>query len=233
MATTTFFRPLLPFNSFKPRARAVHSPFVSVPRSSLPSSSSSSLQLCSLVLDDRRKSNGKLKKLFVIVSSAATTEPLTLLVTGAGGRTGSVSLSPLSLRLFSGVMSLCWNNMAGQIVYKKLEREVGWVCGERFSEDEREQGEDRWRGWGVHRRHPRSFSHCSAVQGIDALVILTSVVPQMKPGFDPSKGGRPEFYFDEGAYPEQVWLHYGLDFVILKSRCTNKKIPAKQYYILG
>jgi hypothetical protein len=26
----------------------------------------------------------------------------------------------------------------------------------------------------------------------------------MKPGFDPTKGGRPEFYFDEGAYPEQV-----------------------------
>ncbi|CAF1812396.1 unnamed protein product [Brassica oleracea var. botrytis] len=34
-----------------------------------------------------------------------------------------------------------------------------------------------------------------------------AVVPQMKPGFDPSKGGRPEFYFDEGAYPEQVdWI---------------------------
>ncbi|KAM0014032.1 hypothetical protein Hdeb2414_s0039g00735511 [Helianthus debilis subsp. tardiflorus] len=22
----------------------------------------------------------------------------------------------------------------------------------------------------------------------------------MKPGFDPTKGGRPEFYFEEGAY---------------------------------
>ncbi|KAF2602357.1 hypothetical protein F2Q70_00024902 [Brassica cretica] len=98
MATTTFFRPLLPSNSFKPRARAVHSPFVSVPRSSLPSSSSSSLQLCSLVLDDRRKSNGKLKKLFVIVSSAATTEPLTLLVTGAGGRTGQIVYKKLKER---------------------------------------------------------------------------------------------------------------------------------------
>ena len=43
-----------------------------------------------------------------------------------------------------------------------------------------------------------------AVQGIDALVILTSAVPKMKPGFDPSKGERPEFYFEEGAYPEQV-----------------------------
>lgn len=43
-----------------------------------------------------------------------------------------------------------------------------------------------------------------AVQGIDALVILTSAVPKMKPGFDPTKGGRPEFIFDDGQYPEQV-----------------------------
>lgn len=43
-----------------------------------------------------------------------------------------------------------------------------------------------------------------AIQGIDALIILTSGVPKMKPGFDPTKGGRPEFYFEDGAYPEQV-----------------------------
>lgn len=43
-----------------------------------------------------------------------------------------------------------------------------------------------------------------SVQGIDALIILTSAVPKMKPGFDPSKGERPEFYFEDGAYPEQV-----------------------------
>nr|CAD1822099.1 unnamed protein product [Ananas comosus var. bracteatus] len=30
-----------------------------------------------------------------------------------------------------------------------------------------------------------------AVQGIDALIILTSAVPKMKPDFDPSKGGSP------------------------------------------
>lgn len=45
-----------------------------------------------------------------------------------------------------------------------------------------------------------------AFQGIDALIILTSAVPKMKPGFDPSKGGRPEFYFEDGSYPEQVRL---------------------------
>ncbi|KAF4359205.1 hypothetical protein F8388_005314 [Cannabis sativa] len=38
-----------------------------------------------------------------------------------------------------------------------------------------------------------------AVTGIDALIILTSAVPKMKAG--------PEFFFDEGAYPEQVdWI---------------------------
>lgn len=46
-----------------------------------------------------------------------------------------------------------------------------------------------------------------AIQGIDALIILTSAVPKMKAGFDPSKGERPEFYFDDGAYPEQVNPH--------------------------
>ena len=45
-----------------------------------------------------------------------------------------------------------------------------------------------------------------AMQGIDALIILTSAVPRMKPGFDPTKGGRPEFYFEDGAYPEQVTI---------------------------
>ncbi|KAM0928065.1 hypothetical protein ACQ4PT_002251 [Festuca glaucescens] len=43
--------------------------------------------------------------------------------------------------------------------------------------------------------------------GVDALVILTSASPKMKPGFDPTKGGRPEFYYEDGAYPEQVdWI---------------------------
>lgn len=53
----------------------------------------------------------------------------------------------------------------------------------------------------------RSETLGPAFSGIDALIILTSSVPKMKPGFDPAKGGRPEFVFDEGGYPEQVdWL---------------------------
>lgn len=51
-------------------------------------------------------------------------------------------------------------------------------------------------------------SFLPAFQGIDSLIILTSAVPKMKPGFDPSKGERPEFYFEEGAFPEQVMQAY-------------------------
>jgi hypothetical protein len=35
-----------------------------------------------------------------------------------------------------------------------------------------------------------------AIEGIDASIILTSAVPKMKPGFDPRKGQRPEFYLN-------------------------------------
>ncbi|KAH7293793.1 hypothetical protein KP509_28G042600 [Ceratopteris richardii] len=46
-----------------------------------------------------------------------------------------------------------------------------------------------------------------AFSKIDALVIVTSAVPKVKPGFDPSKGGRPEYYFVKGGSPEEVdWL---------------------------
>lgn len=51
-------------------------------------------------------------------------------------------------------------------------------------------------------RDPGSIA--PAIEGINALIILTSAVPKMKPGFDPTKGERPEFYFEEGCYPEQV-----------------------------
>lgn len=43
--------------------------------------------------------------------------------------------------------------------------------------------------------------------GIDTLIILTGATPKMKPSLNPSMGHRPEFFFDEGAYPEQVdWM---------------------------
>ncbi|MEM1242804.1 MAG: NAD(P)H-binding protein, partial [Cyanobacteria bacterium P01_H01_bin.26] len=44
-----------------------------------------------------------------------------------------------------------------------------------------------------------------ALQGCDALVILTSAVPQMKT--PPQPGQRPEFTFAPGEMPEQIDYH--------------------------
>ncbi|XP_017440937.1 uncharacterized protein At5g02240 [Vigna angularis] len=112
----------------------------------------------------------------------ADLSPRTVLVTGSGGRTG-------------------------QIVYKKLkERPNLYVTRGLVRTEESKQkiggANDVFVG---DIRDAESIT--PAFQGIDALIILTSAVPQMKPGFDPTKGGRPEFYFDDGAYPEQVdWI---------------------------
>ncbi|KAJ8754052.1 hypothetical protein K2173_001950 [Erythroxylum novogranatense] len=106
----------------------------------------------------------------------------TVLVTGAGGRTGS-------------------------IVYKKLkERSDQYVArGLVRTQESKEKiggAEDVFVG---DIRDAESI--IPAVQGIDTLIILTSAVPKMKPGFDPSQGGRPEFYYEDGAFPEQVdWI---------------------------
>ncbi|KAJ4978946.1 hypothetical protein NE237_009726 [Protea cynaroides] len=123
------------------------------------------------------------RRLVVVAAAMADSLPRsTVLVTGAGGRTG-------------------------QIVYKKLkERADQYVAkGLVRTEESKEKigaGDDVFIG---DIRDAESI--IPAFQGIDALVILTSAVPKMKPGFDPSKGGRPEFYYEDGAYPEQVdWI---------------------------
>lgn len=68
-----------------------------------------------------------------------------------------------------------------------------------------------------------------AIQDIDALIILTSAVPKMKPGFDPSKGGRPEFYFEDGAYPEQVTQPFS--FFISKLYLVLHKLTFENHYL--
>ncbi|XP_073156601.1 uncharacterized protein At5g02240-like [Henckelia pumila] len=106
----------------------------------------------------------------------------TVLVTGAGGRTG-------------------------QIVYKKLKERTDQYVARGFvrtpdSKDKIGGGDDVYIG---DIRDVESI--VPALEGIDALIILTSAVPKMKPGFDPAKGGRPEFYFEDGTFPEQVdWI---------------------------
>ncbi|GER54375.1 ATP-dependent zinc metalloprotease FtsH [Striga asiatica] len=104
----------------------------------------------------------------------------TVLVTGAGGRTG-------------------------QIVYKKLKERSDQYTARGFvrTQESKEKigGEDDVYIGDIR----NSDTLVSPIQGIDALVILTSAVPKMKPGFDPTKGGRPEFYFEDGEFPEQLY----------------------------
>ncbi|KAL6619650.1 hypothetical protein ACP70R_034789 [Stipagrostis hirtigluma subsp. patula] len=129
--------------------------------------------------------------------------PLTVLVTGAGGRTG-------------------------QIVYKKLKERAGQFVGRGLVRTEESKGkigggDDVFIG---DIRDPASIA--SAIEGIDALIILTSAVPKMKPGFDPSKGERPEFYFEEGCFPEQV------DWIGQKNQIdAAKSIGVKQVVLVG
>ncbi|CAA3002669.1 Hypothetical predicted protein [Olea europaea subsp. europaea] len=113
-------------------------------------------------------------------------------------------LKPKTLRRFSVVAMADLNKSTvlvtgargrtGQIVYKKLkERRARKKIG---GADDVYVGNIR-----------TAESIAPAIQGIDALIILTSKVPKMKPGFDPAKGGRPKFYFEDGTYPEQVdWI---------------------------
>ncbi|CAM6128635.1 unnamed protein product [Calypogeia fissa] len=102
----------------------------------------------------------------------------TVLVTGAGGRTGSIAFQKLKA---SGNFSA-----RGFVHSDSSKTKIGG-------------GDDVFVGDIL---KPDSLT--TPISGIDALIILTSAVPKMKPGFDPSKGGRPEFYYEEGFYPEQV-----------------------------
>ncbi|XP_074578911.1 uncharacterized protein At5g02240-like [Curcuma longa] len=128
---------------------------------------------------------------------------LSVLVTGAGGRTG-------------------------QIVYKKLkERPEQFVARGlvRTAESKEKIGgaDDVFIG---DIRNVDSI--LPAVEGIDALIILTSAVPKMKPGFDPSKGEPPEFYFEDGLYPEQV------DWIGQKNQIdAAKAVGVKQIVLVG
>lgn len=94
--------------------------------------------------------------------------------------------------------------VAGQIAYKKLKERSGQYISRGLvrtpESKEKIGGEDDVYVGDIR----NSESIAAVIQGIDALIILTSAVPKMKPGFDPAKGGRPEFYFEDGAFPEQV-----------------------------
>ncbi|XVE61907.1 hypothetical protein DITRI_Ditri06bG0075900 [Diplodiscus trichospermus] len=147
------------------------------------------------------RNNKGFRRTTVVLASIADLS--TVLVTGAGGRTG-------------------------QIVYKKLkERSDQFIARGlvRTPESKEKIGgaDDVFVG------DIRDASNLvPAIQGIDALIILTSAVPRMKPGFDPTKGERPEFYFEDGAYPEQV------DWIGQKNQIdVAKEVGVKQIVLVG
>ncbi|KEH22902.1 putative NAD(P)-binding domain-containing protein [Medicago truncatula] len=184
MATTTRV-PFVSATTFFPNqchkyslvARTINLP---VSSTSLRLSSCYSTSLVSLALPRSFKRGGNRRS--VVVVAMAESSKSTVLVTGAGGRTG-------------------------QIVYKKLkERPNEYIARGLVRSEESKQkigaADDVFIG---DIRDTESLA--PAIQGIDALIILTSGVPLMKPGFDPTQGKRPEFYFEDGAYPEQVdWI---------------------------
>lgn len=138
-----------------------------------------------------------------VVLSMASPALQTVLVTGAGGRTGRTVYTKLKER-------------ADQFAAKGLVR----------SEESKAMiggADDIYVG---DITKPESLS--LAFTDIDALVIVTSAVPKMKPGFDPSKGGRPEFYFEDGGFPEQV------DWLGQKNQIdAAKAVRAKQIILVG
>nr|KJB36700.1 hypothetical protein B456_006G171900 [Gossypium raimondii] len=123
------------------------------------------------------RQNKGFRRTSVVVASMADLS--TVLVTGAAGRTGQIVYKKLKERSDQFVVR-------GFVRTPESKETIGGA-DDVFVGDIRD-----------------TTSLVPAMQGIDALIILTSAVPRMKPGFDPTKGGRPEFYFEDGAYPEQV-----------------------------
>ncbi|GMP50820.1 hypothetical protein CsSME_00017284 [Camellia sinensis var. sinensis] len=136
-------------------------------------------------------------------------KPCTVLVTGAGGRTG-------------------------QIVYKRLKERTDQYDTRGLVR--REESKEKIGGADdVFVGDVRDVeSIIPAIQGIDSLIILTSAAPKMKPGFDLGKGGRPEFYFEDGLYPEQVIvLFWHVLYYITWSICTAKAAGVKHIVLVG
>ncbi|PSS23768.1 Uncharacterized protein CEY00_Acc08591 [Actinidia chinensis var. chinensis] len=138
-----------------------------------------------------------------VVSAMTDSNRSIVLVTGAGGRTGQIVYRKLKERTDQYVAR-------GLVRTEESKEKIG-------AADDVIVGDIR-----------NAESVVPAIQGIDALIILTSAVPKMKPGFDPSKGGRPEFYFEDGAFPEQV------DWIGQKNQIDAAKVAGvKQVVLVG
>jgi uncharacterized protein YbjT (DUF2867 family) len=107
--------------------------------------------------------------------------PLQVLITGATGRTGSLVFEKLCN------MSATFNPRGFARSPQKAEERFGTTEGFYFGDV----------------KDPEILA--TALEGCDALVILTSAIPQMKA--PPQPGQRPEFTYPEGGWPEQVDYH--------------------------
>lgn len=124
-----------------------------------------------------------------------------VLVTGAGGRTGHIVYQKLKDRADRFVVR-------GLVRSEESKAKIGGANDVYIGDITQKE----------------SLTH--AVSGIDVLIILTSASPKMKPGFDPTKGGRPEFYYEDGSYPEQV------DWVGQKNQIDAAKEAGVKHIIL-
>ncbi|KAG0570933.1 hypothetical protein M758_6G190400 [Ceratodon purpureus] len=151
----------------------------SVDCGALSSSSSISRTAGLISLRFRNEQRCRERNVVMPVAMADAATPMTVLVTGAGGRTGKIVFAKLK-------------KASSQFVARGLVR---------TEEGKAALGGDDGLFVGDISK-PETLA--PAFEGIDALIILTSAVPKMKPGFDPTQGGRPEFYFVEGGSPEEV-----------------------------
>ena len=106
------------------------------------------------------------------------TNPLQVLVTGATGRTGALVVQKLQQR--PEQFTVKGFARSEQKAHDQFGTTAGFYIGDISS--------------------PADLQ--PALEGCDALVILTSAVPQMKA--PPEPGQRPEFFYPEGGTPEQV-----------------------------
>ena len=106
------------------------------------------------------------------------TTPLHVLVTGATGRTGAIVVQKLQQR-------------PGEFIVRGFARSEAKVREVFGTTDGFDLGDIC---------NPEGLK--AALEGCDALVILTSAIPQMKA--PPPPGQRPEFVYSEGGTPEQV-----------------------------
>ncbi|KAJ7950297.1 NAD(P)-binding rossmann-fold protein [Quillaja saponaria] len=118
----------------------------------------------------------------------ADTTRKTVLITGASGAIGRIVHSYIK-------------DMPDQYICRGFFR-TEWSLREHFDQTYTREGGEIFVG------DIRDIdSLIPAMQGVDCLLILTSSVTKMKPGFDPIKGGKPEFCFEDGEYPEQIdWI---------------------------